>query len=271
MFVIGGFEREIFKIILFKECLHNPIFVGESSSLFDYSVRFPFTSPFNRLIFVSEMCNMWLLVLAMALTVDAFPRRYRRDTEQQEPKKSGEQRRGKALGYYQPSYMNNPVMFDPSGLLQYEDALAAALASATYSEGGENEENEILSRTRPGTKKPSNSPIYYIRLPPSPYIFIPGVGYVSNPPQIQPPPVVQRRPDSQFINVPVGFVSNGKPTGVYTLENDLGYGQSSPPKDSPVTTLDKGPYVFNGRPTDIYLLRDAYNSLYADALTNFYP
>ncbi|XP_054283959.1 uncharacterized protein LOC129001796 [Macrosteles quadrilineatus] len=219
------------------------------------------------------MYKMWLLVLAMTLAVEAFPRRFRRETETpEEPKKSSDHRRGKALGYYQPSYMNNPVMFDPSGLLQYEDALAAALASATYSEGGENEENEILSRMRPGSKKPGNSPIYYIRLPPTPYIYIPGVGYVSNPPTLQPPPVVQRRPDSQFLNVPVRFVSNGKPTGVYTLENDLGYSQSSsPPKDSPITTLDKGPYVFNGRPTDIYLLRDAYNSLYADALTNFYP
>lgn len=202
-------------------------------------------------------------------------RRFRRAAETEaspevQASTGNDRRKGKSLNYYQPSYMSQPMGYDSSGLLEYEDALAAALASASYSEGGNEEDNEILSRMRPGNKKPGNSPIYYIRLPPTPYIFIPGVGYVSNPPQIQPPPVVQRRPDSQFLNVPVRFVSNGKPTGVYTLENELGY-SNQPPKDSPVTTLDKGPYVFNGRPNDIYLLRDAYNSLYADALTNFYP
>ncbi|KAG8317501.1 hypothetical protein J6590_026654 [Homalodisca vitripennis] len=219
------------------------------------------------------MCKMWVLILAMTLTVEAFPRRYRRAAEdiQEDSKATDDRRKGKSLNYYQPSYMNNPVLFDPSGLLEYEDALAAALASATYTDGS-NEDNEILSRMRPGTKKPGNSPIYYIRLPPTPYIYIPGVGYVSQPPQLQPPPVVQTTPDSQFLNVPVRFVSNGKPTGVYTLENDIGYSSvPEPPKDSDITNLDKGPYIFNGRPTDIYLLRDAYNSLYSDALTNFYP
>lgn len=226
------------------------------------------------------MSRMWLLVLAVTVStaVEALPRRYRRAAETEtspevQESRGQDRRKGKSLGYYQPSYMNQPMMYDSAGLLEYEDALAAALASASYSEGGNEEDNEILSRMRPGNKKPGNSPIYYIRLPPTPYIFIPGVGYVSNPPQIQPPPVVQTRPDSQFLNVPVRYVSNGKPTGVYTLENELGYSNQPPAplKDSPITNLDKGPYVFNGRPNDIYLLRDAYNSLYADALTNFYP
>lgn len=221
------------------------------------------------------MCRTWLLVaLTVVAGVDSYPRRWRRDTSesvQEAPQESS--RQAKSLGYYQPSYMNSPLVLDPEGLLPYEEALAAALASATYGEGPGTEDNEILSRTRPGNKKPGNSPIYYIRLPATPYIYIPGVGYVSQPPQLQPPPVVQTRPDSPFLNVPVRFVSNGKPTGVYTLENDLALPNPTRPplQNSPITNLNKGPYVFNGRPTDIYLLRDAYNSLYDEALTNFYP
>nr|BAM19599.1 unknown unsecreted protein [Papilio xuthus] len=43
------------------------------------------------------------------------------------------------------------------------------------------------------------------------------------------------------------------------------------PSNSKVTNL-KGPYVFNGKPADnVYVLRDTYNSIYSDALQNFYP
>ncbi|KAL1130415.1 hypothetical protein AAG570_011663 [Ranatra chinensis] len=118
----------------------------------------------------------------------------------------------------------------------------------------EREDNELSARVRP---QKGNSPIYYIRLPPSPYVLVPGLGYVSRPPSPRPPPVPQT-PDSNLIRLPVDFLSNGKPTTVYSW-------------DSQVLHLDKGPYFFNGRPTDIFLLRNTYNTLYDDGLQNFYP
>lgn len=243
------------------------------------------------------MANLHILLLILSLTlVEGYPRRLRRDTEstQQEKKPDGLEngnpesrpvgkRKEKALEYYSESYLDNPpVIFDSAvgpEFIDFDDELAAALiAYEGQPPASEEEENEILSRTRPSRPK-GNSPIYYIRLPPTPYMFIPGMGYVSNPPSLRPPPVVQT--ESQFINLPVPFVSNGKPTGVYiwnpsttTTSSQSGYysPRPKPPlKDSVITSLDKGPYVFNGRPSDIFLLRNAYNTLYADALQNFYP
>lgn len=37
-------------------------------------------------------------------------------------------------------------------------------------------------------KKYDDSNIYYIRLPPTPYMYVPGLGYVSQPPKYSPPP-----------------------------------------------------------------------------------
>lgn len=156
-----------------------------------------------------------------------------------------------------------------------------------------------------------NSPIFYIRLPPTPYMFVPGLGYVSQPPNMGPPmsplmpPGVPPQVDP-FINLPLDYVSNAKPTGVYQwsgapsyqpqvpqMSDPFGYGapqqmmpQQRPgynnpsyskpkpkpvPSNSKVTNL-KGQYVFNGKPGDnVYVLRDTYNSIYSDALQNFYP
>lgn len=164
------------------------------------------------------------------------------------------EREAKSLSYFTQSYIDQPpVILDgiPQEYSDYDDQLDGP-------EFPGQEGNEILSRARPSRPKP-DSPVYYIRLPPAPYVLVPGVGYVSRPPTLRPPPVVQPRPTS-FINLPVKFVSNAKPTGVYSF-----------PQDSPVNQLDKGPYVFNGRPSDIFLLRNTYNSLYDDALQNFYP
>ncbi|KAJ2946214.1 hypothetical protein O0L34_g5150 [Tuta absoluta] len=165
-----------------------------------------------------------------------------------------------------------------------------------------------------------NSPIFYIRLPPTPYMFVPGLGYVSQPPNLGPPMSPMLPPGGgypqppqvdPFINLPLDFVSNGKPTNVYTWNGAGGYpqpqvpidtygfgapqpipsyNQPSPPRpsyntpsyqtkpkpkptpsNSKVTNL-KGQYVFNGKPNDsVYVLRDTYNSIYSDALQNFYP
>lgn len=242
------------------------------------------------------MANLHLLLLVLSLVlVEGYPQRFRRDAETTHGKKRGDieievvenrpggKRKEKALEYYSESYLDNPpAIFDSAvgpEFIDFDDELAAALIAYEGQPPAEEEDNEILSRTRPSRPK-GNSPIYYIRLPPTPYMFIPGMGYVSNPPSLRPPPVVQT--ESQLINLPITFASNGKPTGVYiwnpppsrpaTTASSGYYSRPKPPlKDSVITTLDKGPYIFNGRPSDIFLLRNAYNTLYADALQNFYP
>ncbi|KAK3928476.1 Prokaryotic ubiquitin-like protein Pup [Frankliniella fusca] len=147
--------------------------------------------------------------------------------------------------------------------------------------------NELLSRAAPfRNRNQPDSPIYYIRLPPSPYVLVPGVGYVSSPGRrplggisaaAPPPPPPQVAPaSSPFYNLPLAFMSNGKPTGVYQPS----WGQPQrphrpaarpPPQQSAMFSLNKGPYVFNGRPSDIFILRDSYDTLYGDALSSFYP
>ncbi|XP_049948233.1 uncharacterized protein LOC126456528, partial [Schistocerca serialis cubense] len=119
-----------------------------------------------------------------------------------------------------------------------------------------------------------DSPVYYIRMPAAPYVFVPGLGYVSQPPPPPPPPPRRAATYNPFINVPVEFVSNGKPTGVYRWQGRPASTTTTPKpalQQSAVNTLDKGPYVFNGKPSRVHVLRDQYNVLYADALQNFYP
>lgn len=250
----------------------------------------------------------------------------------------------------------------------------------------DNTDDEMMSRARPsGThrKKYEDSPIYYIRIPPSPYVHVPGYGYVSESPSLKPPPqVVQNEPPSKvnngglynqnymqpnqnyqdpssqpdymsslmgamsnfmpsqnymnfnpapapsnyfsnyqntmtnvpyqndqynpsgavypantfplnsqytgtggshnkyqnspIYNLPLQFLANGKPTSIYTLPNEIQATPVKPSKphrpDSPIYHLDKGPYVFNGKPSDIYMLRNAYNdALYDETINNFYP
>lgn len=150
----------------------------------------------------------------------------------------------------------------------------------------------LSSRARPSAKP--DSPVYFIRLPPQPYMYVPGYGYVSQPTRLEPPPFTQR-PHSPFLNLPIGFVSNGKPVGVYTLPQQHQLParpkphrrpqvpQPPPPppppppqpqqhqQQSPIYNLDKGPYVFNGRPSDVFLLQSAYDNLYSEVLQNIYP
>lgn len=155
----------------------------------------------------------------------------------------------------------------------------------------------MSSRARPGNKP--DSPVYFIRLPPQPYVYVPGYGYVSQPTRLEPPPFTQQQ-HSPFLNIPLSYVSNAKPVGVYTLpqqqQHPFQYQQQQqfsgrpkpfkrpqlppaattppPPQhrpDSPIYNLDKGPYVFNGRPTDVFLLQNAYDNLYSEVLQNIYP
>jgi len=188
----------------------------------------------------------------------------------------GYQREDKSFGFY--DYPVPPY---------FQASYVPDIAFDQY--GGGEGSNDILARTDPldtiirpkNTIAPySDSPIYYIRLPPTPYVFVPGLGYVSQPP----PPSPLSSQINPFINLPIDFIANGKPTNIYqwsgapTMQPAMterpslpSYPYPKPKPDSSVNNLNKGPYVFNGRPSDIYVLRDSVNAIYSDALQNFYP
>ncbi|KAJ6637011.1 hypothetical protein Bhyg_09737 [Pseudolycoriella hygida] len=158
--------------------------------------------------------------------------------------------------YHTPEYYNQQGYYGAMHPMEADDYMSRA------------------NRRRPSGNE--NSPIYYIRLPPTPYMFVPGMGYISQPPTIQPlapqyslPAPV---PVNPFVNVPIDFLSNGKPTNVnYWPGASPSFGPQYPsylparpthrpgyrPKpylhDSKITHL-KGPYIFNGRPEDVYVL-----------------
>lgn len=265
-----------------------------------------------------------LVVLATLISIEAAPysSRLRRaleeeaqekeaasikDKEPSEPvtakTRSGRNhRQNKALSYFdflpqlysgEDDYGDDDLLFDPSENVE-EDSLSRTIPSRrkqnpykSGNNGGGSGSNGFTSTNSIGYE---NSPIYYIRLPPTPYMFVPGLGYVSQPPSIGPP---IPPPVNPFINLPIEFVSNGKPTNIYQWTgaptyqdnynsvysrpsrpndyNNYQRPQKKPVQDSKVTNLKKGPYVFNGKPNDIFVLRDSYNSLYSDALQNFYP
>ncbi|KAM3961078.1 uncharacterized protein ACR2FA_004855 [Aphomia sociella] len=246
---------------------------------------------------------------------------FKEDTTKVAPTSTNRKNKALNLFGYFPSFLS-------SGLDYAEDDDD----DVTFSVNDDHFDDEDLSRTLPSRRRQQNkkkngngesfqndninslqydnSPIFYIRLPPTPYMFVPGLGYVSQPPNMGPPmgpmmsPGVPPQVADPFINLPLDFVSNGKPTGVYQWNGAPGYPQMSPvdfgyggpqpmmptgprpgyntpsyskpkpkptPTNSKVTNL-KGPYVFNGKPNDnVYVLRDTYNSIYSDALQNFYP
>ncbi|XP_017892154.1 uncharacterized protein LOC108632236 [Ceratina calcarata] len=108
-----------------------------------------------------------------------------------------------------------------------------------------------------------DSNIFYVRLPPTPYMFVPGLGYISQPPKystssLRPQFGIYAKPkpsgtDKQtvqkpFIKVPIDFVSNGKPTSVYQWQKK----KNKKPADSPITNLDGLSADFNGKPSTIY-------------------
>ncbi|CAG9767222.1 unnamed protein product [Ceutorhynchus assimilis] len=162
-------------------------------------------------------------------------------------------RQTRNLAYF--DYIQPEINYGPYEALTNEDDYDESI-----------EENE-LSRTVPARKRlrnpQYNSPIYYIRLPPQPYMFVPGLGYVS-----QPPP----NPVSQFVNIPVSFVSNGKPNGIYQWTGGIDIPTAAPPSTTPKpkprpakkplkpdSNIHRipGQFTFNGRPEDIFVLRDS--------------
>ncbi|XP_017131166.1 uncharacterized protein LOC108148599 [Drosophila elegans] len=175
-------------------------------------------------------------------------------------------------------------------------------------------EDVVMSRAaggrRPAANHPStarNSPIYYVRLPPTPYMFLPNMP--TNPFGGGFSPLLTYQPMPSFsaygsvFNLPVNFLANGKPSGVYQMNGSPGEGLGSlspgafgmrpptpsnpfrpmatpsmggygasqqnfglasmpvPQQDSKLTSL-KRPFVFNGRPEDIYILPNNLGSLY---------
>ncbi|XP_022911192.1 uncharacterized protein [Onthophagus taurus] len=144
-----------------------------------------------------------------------------------------------------------------------------------------NIKNDVFSLTRsygvkkskPASNQVFNSPIYYIRLPPQPFMFIPGFGYVSKP---------ELNVPESFLNVPVDFISNGKPGMIYQWNGGF---VDFPAKENEVKKIKKtkiksksdsrvykipGKFVFNGKPNDVFVLTDKYG-FYNDGLQSFYP
>lgn len=177
-------------------------------------------------------------------------------------------RQNKMMGYF-PSvapYMTNPAFYQsfPSNYQPF-------YYEGDTTEVDEDYANDIFSRAnrrRPTNGAYENSPIYYIRLPPTPYMFVPGFGYISQPPQIQAQqmfqPQPQQPPQNPFINLQIPFVSNGKPENVYNFGPQ--FPSYLPPRptsvkqkpsyvnDSKIHHL-KGQFLFNGRPENIYLMQ----------------
>ncbi|XP_018310222.1 uncharacterized protein [Mycetomoellerius zeteki] len=139
-----------------------------------------------------------------------------------------------------------------------------------------NDNSELTAKDRSSSesdKRYQESDIFYIRLPPIPYMFVPGIGYISQPPTyssaslkpqiplvsqliqlhhvrpVRPQPASQQTVNS-FIKLPIDFISNGKPTSVYQWQKKPG----KKPTDSPITNLDNlsADFVNNGKPTSIY-------------------
>lgn len=261
-------------------------------------------------------------------------------------------------GHIAPVYSYNGLMGGTGGGIGgtgiegddgYDTDEQQSTANDVDSNGGDDYEEDIFSRAnrrRQGSKGNGNrnSPIFYIRLPPTPYMFIRGLGYISNPPTIQPLPTpvpsfnpysnpyqnpymqmpaanpYMQQPPNPFINVPVNYMSNAKPVGVYQYQaagyqqpqtqtptrfpiNGYGPNQVTPIRqrpsfghhqssglggvgmsqgggsngigngynpDSKITHL-KGPFIFNGRPEDIYLLQNLQTTPYnANFFHGFY-
>lgn len=218
-------------------------------------------------------------------------------------------------GTIAPVYSYNGLLGDGTGGggISSDDSYGSDETQSTANDVDSNEsdyDENIFSRAnrrRPSKGGPlRNSPIFYIRLPPTPYMFMPTPvpqynfnpspyqnPYMQNPYMQQPPPP----PPNPFINVPVNYMSNAKPVGVYQYQTGYQQPQAGPAMrfpslngygpnpvrqrpsysaasaaaaatgngynnpDSKITHL-KGPFIFNGRPEDIYLLQNLQTTPY---------
>ncbi|EDV91562.1 uncharacterized protein LOC6568099 [Drosophila grimshawi] len=220
------------------------------------------------------------------------------------------------IGYAQPVLIPFPLYIAPD------------MFYPTYP-GASSELDDVVTSRAAGARRPTsshasrNSPIFYVRLPPTPYMFLPtNLAPASFGNNFSPLLTYQPMPTfstfGSVFNLPVNFMANGKPSGIYQINgapNDLapftaaGYGSgfnvrpptptnpyrpmTSPPpaavpsgfghghqnfglasmpapqKDSKLMSLQR-PFVFNGRPEDIYILPNNLNSLYNYNEQNYY-
>ncbi|KAH8340679.1 hypothetical protein KR059_004030 [Drosophila kikkawai] len=204
------------------------------------------------------------------------------------------------IGYAQPVLIPFPLYLAP-------DMFYPAFSGAS------NDLEDVVMSRAAGGRRPAashssparNSPIYYVRLPPTPYMFVPNMPTAPFGGGFSPLLTYQPMPSfsayGSVFNLPVNFLANGKPTGIYQVDGSPseglgslgssgslgsgtfglrpptpsnpfrpmsspsvgGYGNSPqsfglasmpvPQQDSKLTSL-KRPFVFNGRPEDIYIL-----------------
>lgn len=213
------------------------------------------------------------------------------------------------IGYAQPVLIPFPLYLAPD------------MFYPAFPAGASNDlEDVVMSRSaggrRPAGGHPSaarNSPIYYVRLPPTPYMFVPNMPTAPFGGGFSPLLTYQPMPSfsayGSVFNLPVNFLANGKPSGIYQVDGSPGEGLGSlspgglggggfgmrpptpsnpyrpmssspsvgsyggspqsfglatmpvPQQDSKLTSL-KRPFVFNGRPEDIYILPNNLSPLY---------
>ncbi|KAH8318920.1 hypothetical protein KR074_011959 [Drosophila pseudoananassae] len=212
------------------------------------------------------------------------------------------------IGYAQPVLIPFPLYLAP-------DMFYPAFPGASN-----DLEDVVMSRAAGGRRPPAshpsparNSPIYYVRLPPTPYMFLPNMPASPFGGGFSPLLTYQPMPSfsafGSVFNLPVNFLANGKPSGIYQVNGSPseglgplppslgsgggygmrpptpsnpyrpmsgspamgGYGGSTqgfglasmpaPQQDSKLTSL-KRPFVFNGRPEDIYILPNNLSPLY---------
>ncbi|KAH8409712.1 hypothetical protein KR222_002439 [Zaprionus bogoriensis] len=208
------------------------------------------------------------------------------------------------IGYAQPVLIPFPLYIAPD------------MFYPSYPGANQELEDVVMSRAA-GERRPlsshssRNSPIYYVRLPPTPYMFVPtnlpapafGSGFS---PLLTYQPMPTFSTFGSVFNLPVNFLANGKPSGIYQMNgapNDMnpyapglasGFNvrpptptnpyrpqapQAPPPsfgsmpqsfglatmpapqQDSKLTSL-KRPFVFNGRPEDIFILPNNLNNIF---------
>ncbi|XP_054007767.1 uncharacterized protein LOC128891874 [Hylaeus anthracinus] len=179
----------------------------------------------------------------------------RADTEQDAAQKQpneGKEKTAKKNRKHKAIFVNYPIVSE----LQYSDV--------PYDIDYSDNSFDTDERSAADANRYQESNIFYIRLPPTPYMFVPGLGYISNPPtystsNLHPqipftrparPKPVYRQPVNPFIKLPIDFVSNGKPTSVYQWQKK----PAKKPSDTPITNLDSlsAEFVSNGKPTSIY-------------------
>ncbi|XP_030371627.1 uncharacterized protein LOC115621923 [Scaptodrosophila lebanonensis] len=211
------------------------------------------------------------------------------------------------IGYAQPVFIPFPLYIAPDMFYPTYQSSNNDLDDMVMSRAAASGRRPAAAGAAPGAGFQRNSPIYYVRLPPTPYMFVPNMAPgpfgSSFSPLLTYQPMPTFSPFGSVFNLPVNFLANGKPSGIYQMNGaptDLapfassslsgglgmrpptpsnpyrptstggymppqhGFGLTAvpaPQQDSKLTSL-KRPFLFNGRPEDIYILPNNFNPLY---------